>query len=238
MNRDQRISCHCCYKCHSEESLLLYRPKDPVPNTSSTGLQHQALNKTIYPFHQWARRIPHHYFSALFPFPSSFFFFFISLFPLSKFVFFLISCRQSKQTKHNIVILLQIYCQPVHKEERGKNLHWFGSYITIPNVNPTAFMLNFALCFAFDTMQQNNVEKLFPKISSIYVPNSVTHAASDSWDEFNSIHLKCLNLRANTKCLCRRHNNGKDFIYDNYFIYLFFLTCGQAIPRNHYVMFL
>lgn len=172
------------------------------------------------------------------PFPlPKFFFFFISLFPLSKFVFFFYFLS-TKQTKHNIVILLQIYCQPVHKEKRGKNLHWFGSYITIPNVNPTAFMLNFALCFAFDTMQQNNVEKLFPKISSIYVPNSVTHAASDSWDEFNSIHLKCLNLRANTKCLCRRHNNGKDFIYDNYFIYLFFLICGQAIPRNHYVMFL
>lgn len=235
MNRDQRISCHCCYKCHSEESLLLYRPKDPVPNTSSTGLQHQALNKTIYPFHQWARRIPHHYFSTLFPFPS--FLFFISLFPLSKFVFFFyfLSTKQANkaQHRHSAADLLSACSQ-----RRGKNLHWFGSYITIPNVNPTAFMLNFALCFAFDTMQQNNVEKLFPKISSIYVPNSVTHAASDSWDEFNSIHLKCLNLRANIKCLCRRHNNGKDFIYDNYFIYLFFLICGQAIPRNHYVMFL
>lgn len=61
-------------------------------------------------------------------------------------------------------------------------------------------------------MQQNNAEKLFPKIRSIYVPNSVTHAVSDFWDEFNSIHLKRLNWRAKTKCLFKSYNNDKDFI--------------------------
>lgn len=75
-------------------------------------------------------------------------FFQVFYFPLSPYqvFFFLISCQQSKQTQHNAIILLQIYCQTVYKEKRGKNLHWFGSYTTVPNVNPTAFMLNFLLC--------------------------------------------------------------------------------------------
>lgn len=32
------------------------------------------------------------------------------------------------------------------KKKGANHLHWFGSYTMIPNVNPTAFMLNFLLC--------------------------------------------------------------------------------------------
>lgn len=207
-DRDQWISCHCChsYVCHSERSLLLCRPEDPdVPNTSSTGLQHPALNKTTYPFHQRARRIPYCYFSK----------YFISLFPLTKFFFFfLISCQQSKQTQHNAIILLQIINLSVGlQRKKGQKLAliWFIYYDSKCESNCFHAKLS-ALCFAVDAMQQNNAEKLFPKIRSIYVPNSVTHAVSDFWDEFNSIHLKRLNWRAKTKCLFKSYNNDKDFI--------------------------
>lgn len=145
--------------------------------------------------------------TAIFPsflFPS---------FPLPSF-FFLISCQQSKHTQHNTIILLQIINLSVGlQRKKGQKLAliWFIYYDSKCESNCFHAKLS-ALCFAVDAMQQNNAEKLFPKIRSIYVPNSVTHAVSDFWDEFNSIHLKRLNWRAKTKCLFKSYNNGKDFI--------------------------
>lgn len=145
--------------------------------------------------------------TAIFPsflFPS---------FPLPSF-FFLISCQQSKHTQHNTIILLQIInLSVVLQRKKGQKLAliWFIYYDSKCESNCFHAKLS-ALCFAVDAMQQNNAEKLFPKIRSIYVPNSVTHAVSDFWDEFNSIHLKRLNWRAKTKCLFKSYNNGKDFI--------------------------
>lgn len=49
----------------------------------------------------------------------------------------------------------------------------------ISNANRTSFKLNIVLCFAIDTMQENNVERSFPKNMSIYVPNLVTHTTSN-----------------------------------------------------------
>lgn len=139
-DRDQWISCHCChsYVCHSERSLLLCRPEDPdVPNTSSTGLQHPALNKTTYPFHQRARRIPYCYFSK----------FFISLFPLTKFFFSnFLSTKQAHTAQHHHSAADNKSVSRFTKKKGANHLHWFGSYTMIPNVNPTAFMLNFLLC--------------------------------------------------------------------------------------------
>lgn len=145
--------------------------------------------------------------TAIFPsflFPS---------FPLPSF-FFLISCQQSKQTQHNAIILLQIINLSVGlQRKKGQKLAliWFIYYDSKCESNCFHAKLS-ALCFAVDAMQQNNAEKLFPKIRSIYVPNSVTHAVSDFWDEFNSIHLIHLNWRAKTKCLFKSYNNDKDFI--------------------------
>lgn len=145
--------------------------------------------------------------TAIFPsflFPS---------FPLPSF-FFLISCQQSKQTQHNAIILLQIInLSVVLQRKKGQKLAliWFIYYDSKCESNCFHAKLS-ALCFAVDAMQQNNAEKLFPKIRSIYVPNSVTHAVSDFWDEFNSIHLIHLNWRAKTKCLFKSYNNDKDFI--------------------------
>lgn len=145
--------------------------------------------------------------TAIFPsflFPS---------FPLPSF-FFLISCQQSKHTQHNAIILLQIINLSVGlQRKKGQKLAliWFIYYDSKCESNCFHAKLS-ALCFAVDAMQQNNAEKLFPKIRSIYVPNSVTHAVSDFWDEFNSIHLIHLNWRAKTKCLFKSYNNDKDFI--------------------------
>lgn len=61
-------------------------------------------------------------------------------------------------------------------------------------------------------MQQNNVKRFLPKIMSIYVPNLVTHTASDFWDSLNSIRLKVLNLKASTTLLYK--SCDKDFSYD------------------------
>lgn len=143
-------------------------------------------------------------------------FFQVFYFPLSPYqvFFFLISCQQSKQTQHNAIILLQIINLSVGlQRKKGQKLAliWFIYYDSKCESNCFHAKLS-ALCFAVDAMQQNNAEKLFPKIRSIYVPNSVTHAVSDFWDEFNSIHLKRLNWRAKTKCLFKSYNNGKDFI--------------------------
>lgn len=49
----------------------------------------------------------------------------------------------------------------------------------ISNANTTLPNLNILYCFAVDTTQQNNVKRFFPKIMSIYVPNLVTHTASN-----------------------------------------------------------
>lgn len=146
------------------------------------------------------------------PFPP----FQVFYFPLSPYqvFFFLISCQQSKQTQHNTIILLQIINLSVGlQRKKGQKLAliWFIYYDSKCESNCFHAKLS-ALCFAVDAMQQNNAEKLFPKIRSIYVPNSVTHAVSDFWDEFNSIHLKRLNWRAKTKCLFQSYNNDKDFI--------------------------
>lgn len=143
-------------------------------------------------------------------------FFQVFYFPLPPYqvFFFLISCQQSKQTQHNAIILLQIInLSVVLQRKKGQKLAliWFIYYDSKCESNCFHAKLS-ALCFAVDAMQQNNAEKLFPKIRSIYVPNSVTHAVSDFWDEFNSIHLKRLNWRAKTKCLFKSYNNGKDFI--------------------------
>lgn len=143
-------------------------------------------------------------------------FFQVFYFPLSPYqvFFFLISCQQSKQTQHNAIILLQIINLSVGlQRKKGQKLAliWFIYYDSKCESNCFHAKLS-ALCFAVDAMQQNNAEKLFPKIRSIYVPNSVTHAVSDFWDEFNSIHLKRLNWRAKTKCLFKSYNNDKDFI--------------------------
>lgn len=143
-------------------------------------------------------------------------FFQVFYFPLPPYqvFFFLISCQQSKQTQHNAIILLQIInLSVVLQRKKGQKLAliWFIYYDSKCESNCFHAKLS-ALCFAVDAMQQNNAEKLFPKIRSIYVPNSVTHAVSDFWDEFNSIHLKRLNWRAKTKCLFKSYNNDKDFI--------------------------
>lgn len=143
-------------------------------------------------------------------------FFQVFYFPLPPYqvFFFLISCQQSKQTQHNAIILLQIINLSVGlQRKKGQKLAliWFIYYDSKCESNCFHAKLS-ALCFAVDAMQQNNAEKLFPKIRSIYVPNSVTHAVSDFWDEFNSIHLKRLNWRAKTKCLFKSYNNDKDFI--------------------------
>lgn len=143
-------------------------------------------------------------------------FFQVFYFPLPPYqvFFFLISCQQSKQTQHNAIILLQIInLSVVLQRKKGQKLAliWFIYYDSKCESNCFHAKLS-ALCFAVDAMQQNNAEKLFPKIRSIYVPNSVTHAVSDFWDEFNSIHLIRLNWRAKTKCLFKSYNNDKDFI--------------------------
>lgn len=143
-------------------------------------------------------------------------FFQVFYFPLPPYqvFFFLISCQQSKQTQHNAIILLQIInLSVVLQRKKGQKLAliWFIYYDSKCESNCFHAKLS-ALCFAVDAMQQNNAEKLFPKIRSIYVPNSVTHAVSDFWDEFNSIHLIHLNWRAKTKCLFKSYNNDKDFI--------------------------
>lgn len=143
-------------------------------------------------------------------------FFQVFYFPLPPYqvFFFLISCQQSKQTQHNAIILLQIInLSVVLQRKKGQKLAliWFIYYSSKCESNCFHAKLS-ALCFAVDAMQQNNAEKLFPKIRSIYVPNSVTHAVSDFWDEFNSIHLIRLNWRAKTKCLFKSYNNDKDFI--------------------------
>lgn len=143
-------------------------------------------------------------------------FFQVFYFPLSSYqVFFFfsnfLSTKQANtaQRHHSAADLLPDSLQ--RKKGQKLALIWFIYYDSKCESNCFHAKLS-ALCFAVDAMQQNNAEKLFPKIRSIYVPNSVTHAVSDFWDEFNSIHLIRLNWRAKTKCLFKSYNNDKDFI--------------------------
>lgn len=137
----------------------------PAPGTEQNNLSIPPTSK----------KNPPSLFLCPFPLPQ----FFISLSPFQVFFFFnFLSTKQANKAQHchSAADLLPVCLQ--RKKGQKLALIWFIYYDSKCESNYFHAKLS-ALCFAFDTMQQNNVEKLFPKISSIYVPNSMTHAASD-----------------------------------------------------------
>lgn len=78
-------------------------------------------------------------------------FFQVFYFPLSSYqVFFFfsnfLSTKQANTAQRHHSAADNKSVSRFTKKKGANHLHWFGSYTMIPNVNPTAFMLNFLLC--------------------------------------------------------------------------------------------